>query len=840
METVSLIDVLPAEFEPDSLFETFALWSEERGLTLYPHQEEALIEVVSGSNVILSTPTGSGKSMVATGALFTALARDECAFYTAPIKALVSEKFFDLCAIFGTENVGMMTGDASVNADAPIVCCTAEVLAQIALAEGKDADINTVVMDEFHFYAEPDRGWAWQVPLLEMPQAQFLLMSATLGDMSRFEEDLTRRTGRPTAVVSSAERPVPLYYDYRITPLHETLEELLGDGDAPVYIVHFTQAQAVERAQSLTSINMCTREEKARIAEEIGSFRFTTKFGRNLSRYVRHGIGVHHAGMLPKYRRLVERLAQAGLLKVICGTDTLGVGVNVPIRTVLFTALSKYDGVRVRRLRAREFHQIAGRAGRAGFDTIGKVVVQAPEHVIENEKALAKAGTDTKKRRKVVRKKAPEGFVSWDEATFRKLIESEPEPLTSRFRVSNAMLLSVIARPGNCFTAMKHLLTENHDDRKMQRRHISEAIAIYRSLLDGGIVEVLPEPDEMGRTARLTVDLQADFALHQPLSTFALAALELLDKDSPTYALDVLSVVESTLDDPRQILGAQLNKARGEAVAQMKADGVEYEERMDRLEEITYPKPLEELLDHAYEIYRHGHPWVGDHPLRPKTVARDMFEHAMTFTEYVGYYELARSEGLVLRYLAGAYKALNQTVPDDAKTEELRDLIEWLGELVRQVDSSLLDEWEQLTSPEEPTTSEEGSEEAEERVRPITANSRAFRVMVRNEMFRRVELAARHAYTELGRLDEDGEWDAEAWEEALADYFAEHESIDIGPDARGPHMLQIEQEEKLWRVRQVLADPEDDHDWGILAEVDLAESDAEGRAVIRVTDVERL
>ena len=151
METVSLIDVLPAEFEPDSLFETFALWSEERGLTLYPHQEEALIEVVSGSNVILSTPTGSGKSMVATGALFTALARDECAFYTAPIKALVSEKFFDLCAIFGTENVGMMTGDASVNADAPIVCCTAEVLAQIALAEGKDADINTVVMDELHF-----------------------------------------------------------------------------------------------------------------------------------------------------------------------------------------------------------------------------------------------------------------------------------------------------------------------------------------------------------------------------------------------------------------------------------------------------------------------------------------------------------------------------------------------------------------------------------------------------------------------------------------------------------------------------------------------------------------
>ena len=834
---MSLIDHLPkGTADPDTLFDAFALWAEERGLTLYPHQEEALIEVVSGSNVILNTPTGSGKSLVATGAIFAALARDECSFYTAPIKALVSEKFFDLCEVFGTENVGMMTGDASVNADAPIVCCTAEVLAQIALAEGADADINTVVMDEFHFYAEPDRGWAWQVPLLEMPQAQFVLMSATLGDVSRFEEDLEKRTGRSTAVVTSAERPVPLYYDYRVTPLHETLEELLGSGNAPVYIVHFTQAQAVERAQSLTSINMCTKEEKAAIAAEIGDFRFTTRFGRNLSRYVRHGIGVHHAGMLPKYRRLVERLAQRGLLKVICGTDTLGVGVNVPIRTVLFTALSKYDGSRVRRLSAREFHQIAGRAGRAGFDTVGNVVAQAPEHVVENEKALAKAGDDPKKRRKVVRKKPPEGFVGWDEAVFEKLINAQPEPLTSRFKVSNAMLLSVIARPGDCFAAMRHLLTDNHDDRRTQRRHIREAIAIYRSLLDGGIVEKLEEPDAEGRTARLTVDLQPDFALNQPLSTFALAAFELLDPASPSYALDVVSVVEATLDDPRQILAAQLNKARGEAVQQMKADGIEYEERMARLEEITYPKPLEELLEHAYETYRRGHPWVGDHPLQLKSVVRDMYERAMTFTDYIGHYELARSEGLVLRYLASAYKALTQTVPEDAKTEELRDLIEWLGELVRQVDSSLLDEWEQLTNP-----AEELPEDApvETKPKPVTANQRAFRVLVRNELFRRVELAALRRYRELGELDGEDGWDAEAWEEAMSAYHAEHETLGTGPDARGPHLLLIEEREDSWEVRQVFDDPEGNHDWGISARVDLAASDAEGRAVVHVTAVDR-
>ncbi|MGH3380675.1 MAG: DEAD/DEAH box helicase, partial [Actinoallomurus sp.] len=418
MEDVRLIDRMPAAPDPDAVFDAFNEWVGERGITLYPAQEEALIEVVSGSNVILNTPTGSGKSLVAAGAHFAALARNEVTFYTAPIKALVSEKFFDLIAMFGSENVGMMTGDASVNADAPIICCTAEVLASIALRDGAQADIGQVVMDEFHFYAERDRGWAWQIPLLELPQAQFLLMSATLGDVKRFEEDLVRRTGRPTAVVTSVIRPVPLKYEYRVTPLHETIEELLADQKAPVYIVHFTQAAAAERAQALTSINVATRAEKDEIAALIGGFRFTTKFGQTLSRLVRHGIGIHHAGMLPKYRRLVERLAQAGLLKVICGTDTLGVGVNVPIRTVLFTALSKYDGTRVRRLRAREFHQIAGRAGRAGFDVVGFVVVQAPEHVVENEKALAKAGDDPKKRRKVVRKQPREGEITWGEGTF--------------------------------------------------------------------------------------------------------------------------------------------------------------------------------------------------------------------------------------------------------------------------------------------------------------------------------------------------------------------------------------------------------------------------------------
>ena len=835
---MTLTELLPppvaGAVDPDAVFNAFAGWAKSQGLDLYPHQEESLIEIVTGANVILSTPTGSGKSLVAMGAHFAALATGQRSYYTAPIKALVSEKFFALCDAFGPANVGMMTGDASVNAKAPIICCTAEVLASIALRDGADAEVGQVVMDEFHFYADPDRGWAWQVPLIELPRAQFILMSATLGDVARFEKDLTRRTKRPTAVIKNAERPVPLIFSYLVQPLHETLEELLTTNQAPVYVVHFTQAAALEQAQALMSTNMCTRQEKDKIAELIGDFRFAAGFGKTLSRLVRHGIGVHHAGMLPKYRRLVETLAQAGLLKVICGTDTLGVGINVPIRTVVFTALSKYDGKRSRLLHAREFHQIAGRAGRAGFDTAGRVVVQAPEHTVENERALKKAGDDPKARRKVVRKKPPEGFVSWGQPTFERLVAADPEPLTSSFTVTHAMVLNVIDRPGNAYLAMKHLLTDNDEDRARQRKHIHRATEIYRALLAGGVVERLEEPDELGRYVRLTVDLQYDFALNQPLSPFALAAIELLDKESETYSKDVISVIESTLDDPRQVLSAQQFRARGEAVAAMKAEGVDYETRIELLDDVSYPKPLEDVLETAYDIYRRGHPWVGDYPVSPKSVVRDMFDRAMTFGEYVHFYGLSRSEGLVLRYLADAYKALRQTVPDEAKTEELTDLIEWLGELVRQVDSSLIDEWERLSHPDPESAGIEAAPKS------LTWNTRAFRIIVRNALFRRVMLAALQRYDELGELDGTDGWTARAWEDALDGYFDLYDDIGTGADARGPAMLLVEEGPREWTVRQIFDDPAGDHDWGISASVDLAASDEAGTAVIHVTDVGQL
>ncbi|HQR78824.1 MAG TPA: DUF3516 domain-containing protein [Actinomycetota bacterium] len=820
-----MADLLPGSPSPEELLERFAGWAAGAGMPLYPAQEDALLELAAGSHVILATPTGSGKSLVAVGATLFALAEGRRTYYTAPIKALVSEKFFDLCDLLGPERVGMITGDAAVNPEAPVICATAEILAIRALREGAAADVGLVCMDEFHYYGDRDRGWAWQVPLIELTDAQFLLMSATLGDMTRIREDLQRRTGRPAVVVAGGERPVPLEFEYAMTPIHQTVEVLLRSDRAPVYIVHPTQAGALERAQALTSLNVCSREEKRAIAEQIHGFRFTAGFGRTLSRLVRHGIGVHHAGMLPRYRRLVERLARSGLLKVVCGTDTLGVGINVPIRTVLITSLVKFDGRRMRVLRAREFHQVAGRAGRPGFDTVGYVVVQGPEHEIENQRLLARAGEDPKKRRRVVRKKAQEGVPSWSRATFERLVAAEPEPLQSRFDVTHAMVLNVAHRPGDVEAALMHLLTDNDEELGAQEALAERAAEIRQSLLAAGVLT----PD-----LRVVDELQVDFALNQPLSTFALAAIELLDRESETYAVDVLSVLEATLENPRQVLFAQQSRARAEAVAAMKAEGIEYEERMELLEDVTWPRPLADLLDGAYDIYAEGHPWVKEHELRPKSVAREMYELAMTFVEFVGFYKLASSEGLVLRYLADAYKALRQTIPEDARTEELADLTEWLGELVRQVDSSLLDEWEKLVDP---AATSVDAQVIDAGPPPVTANVRAFRVLVRNAMFRRVELAALSRWDELGDLDGEAGWDAQRWREAMAEYYSEHDEVGTGPSARGPLLLQIEQQPGHWLVRQVFDDPAGDHDWAIRADVDLAASDQEGAAVVRVTQV---
>ena len=820
--------------DTDEIYERFFTWVEDvKGVEPWPHQEEAIMDLLAGDHVILNTPTGSGKSLVALGMHFAALCTGRRSYYTAPIKALVSEKFFDLVEVFGRENVGMITGDTHINADAPIICCTAEILANQALREGRHADVGCVAMDEFHYYGDPERGWAWQVPLLTLPDTQFLLMSATLGNVDAIADKLEDMTDTDVDIIADAPRPVPLTYEYTLDPLEKTVELAFGKGETPIYVVHFSQDAALETANALASTGVSSKEQRAAIAEAIKGTKFTTAFGKILQRLLRTGIGIHHAGMLPRYRRLVEQLAQQGLLPVICGTDTLGVGINVPIHSVVLTALTKFDGTKMRKLRAREFHQIAGRAGRMGFDTEGLVIAEAPEFEIENAKALAKAGNDPKKLKKVKRKKAPEGFVTWNENTFDKLIDAAPETLVPHMKITHSMVLNEVEQGGDARYRIDRLIDDSAQTPEQKERLHARADEIFQTLFDTNVIET-EDRDDGGKDYFMTVDMPDDFALDQPLSPFLLAALELLDQESDTYALDVISMVEATLEDPKQVLRAQERQARDEAMIRMKEDGLDYDERMDRLQEITYPKPLEDMLQAAFDEYRHDVPWANDYWLSPKSVVRDMVETASDFTGYIARYNIARSEGTLLRYLSDAYRALARTVPQEKRDEQLDDIISWLRVVVRSIDSSLVDEWENAG------TDTDASEAAANLAAPgakqaVVEDRRGLTVLVRNAMFRRVQLMDLDKPDELGALDKDWGYGVHEWEDTLDDYYDEHEYVNIDAKARSGELFILdeskENSEHSWKVRQIIDDSDGDHDWAITGTVDLDTTQSSGEVV---------
>ncbi len=859
---------LPGRPPVDAVLERFLAAMQERGISLYPEQEEAILALFDGQNVILNTPTGSGKSLVAAALHFKELCAGRQSVYTCPIKALVNEKFLSLCRDFGPDNVGMMTGDASVNPHAPVLCCTAEILANIALARGDRAPIGAVIMDEFHYYSDAERGYAWQVPLLTLPQTRFLLMSATLGSTEFFEQEMTKLTGAPSLTVRSDRRPVPLTFEYSETPLPDKLADLLALNRAPVYLVHFTQRAASEAAQALMSLNVCSKEEKAALATELERVKFNSPYGRDMKRWLRHGIGVHHAGLLPKYRILVEQLAQKGLLKLICGTDTLGVGINVPIRTVVFTQLWKYDGNKAAILSVRDFRQVAGRAGRAGYDTTGYVVVQAPEHVIANKQAEAKAAADPAKKKKLVKQAAPEGSVGWDAKTFEKLMTAPAEELQSRFSVTHGMLLLMLGRETDGCRAMQRLIRDCHEKPAKKAALRRRGWQLFRALIDRKIVEILPPAERQraddlplagarghGRKVRVNVELQDDFSLHQALSLYLIDTLPKLDRESPDYPFDVLTLCEAIVEDPEQILRRQVDKLKTEKLLELKAAGVPYDERMEKLEEITeHPKPQREFLYETFNAFAAAHPWVEGENIRPKSIAREMFERYLSFADYIRDYGLERGEGLLLRHLMQTFKVLSQTVPESFKTEAVVEMEDYFRELIRGIDSSLLEEWERLRNPEFVA-----AETADKPARPatfdVTRDRKAFERLVRTAVLGFLQdvasrdweaAAARLAEPEVapGSTPETARLaETRRIEKGFLAYFDARARFRLDPEGRSAlntHFLGDEPRDGLGRVlslAQVLVDSDGTNDWEAAFEVLLDRSREQNVVVLRFLGV---
>ena len=828
---------------PDEILDDFLTYCAAAGLELYDHQENAILELFSGKNVILNTPTGSGKSLVALALQYRALRLGRRCFYTVPIKALANEKFLSLCHLLGPDQVGMITGDATVNPAAPLICCTAEILAIHALREGGQARIHDVVIDEFHYYADRSRGTAWQIPLLTLPQARFLLMSATLGDASTFESTLTRLTGAPTATVRSDQRPVPLEFEYSEVHLTHTVANLVARDRAPIYIVHFSQLSCAETAGALMSTDLLSREEKQTLAATLATADFRSPYGRELSKYLRHGIGIHHAGLLPKYRVLVEKLAQRGLLKVICGTDTLGVGVNVPIRTGLFTRLCKFDGESSRILPVRDFQQIAGRAGRRGFDTLGTVVCQAPEHVIENLRLAEKAAASPNRKSYVKRKPPAKGYVHWDETTFRRLAASPPERLESRFEVSHAMILHVLGRQheDGCY-ALRSLLRSCHESPTRKRDLQRRARKLFRSLVEGGILRILPPAQRPG-SSKIIIDreLPADFSLTHALGLYLLDTLPKLDPSHPLHTLQSLSVIEARLENPDANLNRQADARKAELLREWKDEGVPYEERIERLQEITWPQPGREFLYATYNEYTATRPWLRETSVRPKSVAREMFENWMSFEDAVKTYGIERSEAVLLRHLAETWHVLARTVPDHLKTPGLQEAEEYLEAIVRHTDTSLIEEWNNLRNPSaHPTPGSSAPPSPPPRPRALSQDRPALLRALRRAIFDFLKPFAhgRHEAALAAILPHDAAenpWSVprlSALLDATTDLCG---PLRLDPEARANRHTHLHPvSERLWRIEQSLLDEHGVSNAALRFHADLDAIDASGQVTLRL------
>ncbi|MBL9118900.1 MAG: DUF3516 domain-containing protein [Phycisphaerae bacterium] len=856
-----LLEHRPQSAEASDCFLAFLSYCEASKVEPYPAQVAAFEAIFEHKSVVLATPTGSGKSLVALAAHFAAYWRGAAGLdptipdhlrrsvYTAPTKALVNEKFFNLCDAFGATNVGLMTGDATVNPTAAIICCTAEILESIALREGKRSPFGWVVMDEFHYFSDPERGSAWLVPLLELTDARFLLMSATLHDFEpeALCEDLRRRTGAEAVAVSSKERPVPLEFRYKEDRLlMETLEEVLRDGLVPVYVVSFRRRDAAELAPKLrsTALDEKARERRTIIHAELERHRLDTPFGKTLRELLPHGLAIHHGGMLPKYRRLVERLATKGLISVISGTDTLGVGVNMPIRSVIFTQLSKGGGpAGMHHLKPGEFRQIAGRAGRKGHDTMGTVIVQAPEHEVNNLRRKRKSATSGKKFHA---ESPPPGFKGWNEKTLERLRDAPIDRLVPRFAVTGPLVLQILRRSGDGREALERLIASVGAKEAEYRETAAKILGAFE---EAGLARRREQSDERGCLYDLSAAVECIESFDRPLVPFVRFAIEQLEISDPNHDLDVLTIVESIVDDPSEVLNAQRRRLQDQKRQELWVPGMSLEETgamRDELDAITHPKPMAEELEVWFKHWDAKHPFIADRHPSPKAVARELLERGMSFAEYIRDYGLIHHEQTLYYYLSDVQKimsrALAVTDPDMqggqddaakakavARREAIERLLEDLGALVETIDSSVSEEWARHGLAPDAITA--GMNAVAERA---TARASAVRLdgllrrMMRSQAFTWVQALQRGDYAALA----SDALSAEAAKAQFEPYWERFDTVVLTADARGPELIEIDL--NAGAVRQWILDPEDSREWYIEGEADMQASRAEGRPVMRV------
>ncbi len=701
-----------------AFYEKF-LWG--RGIEPYPVQEQAIRHIVAGTSVLVTVPTGTGKTLMAKAALQAAVMRGERAIYTTPLRALTEEKYRELCADFGDENVGFATGDYKVNREAPIQVEVAEILWNRVVGDKSVCPAEVVVMDEGHYFNDPERGYVWEQSIIGLdPRSQLVILSATVGRPDRFCQwaSLTRRV--PMELVESRERKVPLVHDFREEPLIDTVRELAHKGDVPAIVFVFGREQCFEVARLLKSCRrFTTDEEKAKVEALCDEALLPGGVANELRPLFSHGIGIHHAGILPRYKQLVEQLALERLIKFVVSTETIAAGINLPARTVVFPSLRKFIKNEPRMVTAAEYHQMAGRAGRPQFDDRGLAITLAPEEIVSELKkelrdAAKRPAYDEGKVRKSVYNKARseaqrKGDIIWTPESHAELVRGEPAELRSKTKITTEQVLAIglpdlatTALPGAGFVAPKK--TELAERMAEAEASLPPSMRLdIVTMIDNLLLEDRERRGLHKTLAQLVDNLRAIEVIDQhgtQVAGMMIRQLQGMDGLFIWYALynhdldyvELRQLVEFLVD--HDIIQRQLDRKEEDK----KREWVKARLRELRLEnpqltwddvvaewEREHPRPLTKV-EEVFQAFSAAVPHPELHGgKKPKNVWATMEDSGMSFLEFVAAEGLQHEEGNLFSYLVRVMNFANK-LGEASHLDQLCDLSDRVRALLARID----------------------------------------------------------------------------------------------------------------------------------------------------------